>query len=527
MNIGYSDTGGIVSRKQKVIRVFSGFSDGIIGIKSEIEISQTSGLPSIDIIGLCDSSIRESRGRIKAAIIAAGFSMPKGQITINITPAYMHKSGSSFDLAIAIGLLLVSEQVFCPPNISIYAEGELALDGQIKATPGSTVRLNSIANNDSSLFVFFPSEEEDSAKCNSVLGYSVNNLKEVINILNYNCIKPTQYYVNELSLSDDIYQEEIDISLLKGQEKTQRALLIAAAGWHNLLLIGSPGAGKTLAGRILQSLLPPLDVNEIRDVYSIINMCESVDTHITSQRPFRYVHHSITPNRLICNGSNLMPGEIILANRGILFADELCEFNGKVLDLLREPMENRSLTISKGGKTYSFSSNFIFVGATNPCKCGMYMEPGKKCTCSPSLRHRYLNKLSGPFLDRIDLFSELHSINEEALRASLTNRNLHLSYEYKEKIKTVWSICNERYKDYKDKLNNTVNEENLAELFRADKEAIECATNLAKLNGYSARGTNKLLRIGRTIADLSESNDLTKENILEAQLFKNRIINEV
>ncbi|MCQ2534597.1 MAG: YifB family Mg chelatase-like AAA ATPase [Clostridia bacterium] len=512
-----------MSRKQKVIRLYSGFADGVIGIKSEIEISHTSGLPNLDIIGLCDSSIRESRGRIKAALIASGYEMPRGQITVNITPAYMHKSGSAFDLAIAIGLLMVSNQISCKDGLEIYAEGELALDGKVKGTPGSAIRLSSICDNNQNLLVLFPSDEIDSAKCNTINGHAVTCLKEAIYILN-SSLESNSYTINDTN-SENIYESSgIDLSLLKGQEKTQRALLIAASGWHNLLLIGSPGAGKTLAGRILLSLLPPLTKEEIREVYSIINLCESPQTPLTATRPFRYIHQSITPNRLICSGSNLKPGEIILANRGILFADELCEFNTKILDLLREPMENRTLSMSKDGKTHVFSSNFIFIGATNPCKCGMYMEPGKKCSCSPSLRHRYLNKLSGPFLDRIDIFSELHMIDENALKESISSDNLSLSNEYREKVKDVWNICRERHKGHKEFFNSTVKEENLAELFRADKETIECAANLARINGYSARGINKLLRVGRTIADLNGDTDLDKSHLMEAQIFKNRMI---
>lgn len=512
-----------MSRKQKVVRLYSGFADGVIGIKSEIEISHTAGLPNLDIIGLCDSSIRESRGRIRSALIASGFDMPRGQITVNITPAYMHKSGSAFDLAIAIGLLLVSDQITCSESTNIYAEGELALDGKVKATPGSAIRLSSIEKDSNILSVFFPVEEIDSARCNKITGHAVTCLKEATEILN-NSTEAKTYSIDNLDYEASSSNKGIDISLLKGQEKTQRALLVAASGWHNLLLIGSPGAGKTLAGKILLSLLPPLDSNELKNVYQILNLCEAPDVPISTTRPFRYIHQSITPNRLICSGTNLKPGEIILANRGVLFADELCEFSSRILDLLREPMELRTLSMSKDGKTHVFPSNFIFVGATNPCKCGMYMEPGKKCSCSPALRHRYLSKLSGPFLDRIDIFSELHMINDTSLKESVSSNNNKLSEEYQKMVNNVWNICKDRHKGYDDFFNGTVNENNLSELFRADKRTIECAANLACLNGYSARGINKLLRVSRTIADLNGDKDLKESHLMEAQIFKNRMI---
>lgn len=514
-----------MSRQQKTVRIYSGFADGVIGIKSEIEISQTAGLPSFDIIGLCDSSIRESRGRIKAALIASGYDLPRGRITVNITPAYMHKSGSGFDLAIALGLLLVSGQIILHSDNAIYAEGELSLDGLVKATPGSAVRLKQLVH-EPKLITIIPQGEINSAKINSICGFTVNSLSEATQVLANASSVSTHFVLDSDLLSQNVNDNDIDISLLKGQEKTIRALQISASGWHNLLLVGSPGAGKTLAGKILHSLLPPLYPSEINEVYSIYDIWASDGLKLTSDRPFRYIQQNITPNRLICSGTNMKPGEIILANKGILFADELCEFNSGVLDLLREPMENRSIHMTKDGKAYNLQSDFLFIGATNPCKCGMYMEPGKKCICTPSARNRYLNRLSGPFIDRIDLFSELHMIDEQALRASISSKSLNLSQIYREQVSNVWNLCNERYKTYQHKFNGTVEETNLAELFRADSDVIELATKLTSINGYSARGMNKLLRVSRTIADIENSKDIKIQHIQEAQLYKNRIFNQ-
>ncbi|MCQ2482142.1 MAG: ATP-binding protein [Clostridia bacterium] len=514
-----------MSRKQNVIRLYSGFADGAIAVKSEIEISQTSGIPNFDIIGLCDSSIRESRGRIRAAINASGFVMPKGQITVNISPAYMHKSGSAFDLAIAIGLLIVSNQLSLPTGTDIYAEGELSLDGKVKSTPGSAIRFR-LLNNTNNLRIVFPLTETDSARINSIEGYPVSTLKEAVETLSLPVFPSRKFILNNTENIFTPCEEDTDISILKGQEKTVRALLIAAAGWHNLLLVGSPGAGKTLAGRILHSLLPPLYPEEIEEVYSVRNMYSDSNLLLSSQRPYRYIHQLIAPNKLICNGLNMSPGELLLANRGILFADELCEFSGRIIDLLREPMEDNRINILKDGQTYTFNSNFIFIGATNPCKCGMYMEPSHKCSCTPGARHRYLSKLSGPFLDRIDLFSELHMIDEKALKNSVKNNSENKSPEYRKKVSEVWEICKERYKAYPDKNNGTVIEDNLTELFRVNSNALESAVKLSTINGYSARGINRLLRVSRTIADLNNDKDVENKHVMEAQLYKNRIFNQ-
>ncbi len=514
-----------MSRKQNVIRLYSGFADGAIAIKSEIEISQTSGIPNFDIIGLCDSSIRESRGRIRAAINASGFVMPKGQITVNISPAYMHKSGSAFDLAIAIGLLIVSNQLNLPSNTDIYAEGELSLDGKVKSTPGSAVRFR-LLNKNNNMRIVFPTSETDSARINSVEGYPVTTLKEAAEILSLPVFPCKKFSLSDIENTFMPCEEDTDISILKGQDKTVRALLIAASGWHNLLLVGSPGAGKTLAGKILHSLLPPLNPEEIEEVYSVRNMYSDTNLILSSQRPYRYIHQLTSPNKLICSGSNMKPGELLLANRGILFADELCEFSGRIVDLLREPMENNKISMLKDGQTYTFNSNFIFIGATNPCKCGMYMEPGHKCSCTPGARQRYLSKLSGPFIDRIDIFSELHMIDEKALKNTIRNKSENKSPEYRKKVSEVWEICKERYRDYPDKNNGTVIEDNLAELFRVDSAALEIAVKLSTVNGYTARGINRLMRVSRTIADLNNDKDVESKHVMEAQLYKNRIFNQ-
>ena len=504
-----------MATKPNVARLYSCFATGADSTVALIEVSISPGIPSFSVIGLCDSSIRESQGRLISAFKSTGFSMPKGHITIGISPAYMRKTGTNFDLPMALGILFASGQLYLPPDAKIYAEGELSLSGDLKGTPGACIRLNTVRNE---IFDYkiIPVSESSSAGMIGFKGHGINSLSELSSIFDGNG------YV-ESGFDFDIRKSEsdfIDISALKGQEKTKRALLIAAAGFHNILLMGSPGSGKTMAGKILSGILPKLSPSELSDVYSIKELVDGESTAISDERPVRIIGPNITVGKLLGNAVSLTPGEMALANHGILFADELPLFKTEVLDFLRTPLEERKVHLMKKGNLYSFDSNFIFLGTGNPCKCGLYYEGNGKCRCSEGDVNRYLFKIKGPFLERIDIVSEVRSIASDDMASIYIDKESCESPEYRKTVEECWNIAHERYgADY---LNGTFPEGDFRDAMRIPEEAVKRASELSNRGFFSARGFTRLVRVARTIADIKGTKDISTDDIEEASQFRMR-----
>lgn len=511
-----------MTKRFSIAKIYSCFVEGCNGVITQIEVSISQGLPSFDIIGLCDSSIRESRGRIKSSLKACGFALPNGHITVSISPSYIRKSGSGFDLPIALGILIASEQLKISSNMRIFATGELTLDGQICSTPGSVIRLNSSSSEDFDLRII-PEEERSAAACSNVEVMCEATLKALVDRLSGNSITRQRFVLNK-SLCIENEDDYIDFSLLKGQEKTSRAMVLAVSGWHNLLLIGSSGCGKTLAANIMHGLMPKLSVDELREVYAIHNAA-GIANDISPElynRPFRIITPQITIPKLLGNPSNNKPGEVSLASNGILFMDEMCEFSTRIIDSLREPIEDGHVLIHKDGRTIEYPSEFLFVGATNPCKCGMYLESPSKCTCSNAVRKNYLNRISAPMLDRIDIVSEMYQVDQKGLTQIATEESKQQTREIKALINQCWHRQKERYRMAGDAslFNGTYKGNNEAEVFRASNSVISRAIDISSVGGYSVRGMKKLIRVGRTIADLDDRDDMKESDILEAACFK-------
>ncbi len=502
-----------MASKPNVARLYSCFASGADSTVAMIEVSISPGIPTFSVIGLCDSSIKESQGRLISAFKSSGFNMPKGHITIGISPAYMRKTGSGFDLPMALGILFASGQLYLPPDSRIYAEGELTLGGEIKGTPGSCIRLKTVRD---MIFDYkiIPAGEACSAGLAGFTGQGIARLTDLNDIFDGNQYKESGFEFGTKS-SDG---EFIDISMLKGQEKTKRALLISAAGFHNILLMGSPGCGKTMAGRILSGLLPKLNRDELADVYSMKELIEGEESVPCDDRPVRVVGPNITVGKLLGNAVTISPGEMALANHGILFADELPLFKTEVLDFLRKPLEERRVHLMKKGNLYSFDSDFIFLGTGNPCKCGMMFEPGNKCKCSAPEIRRYLSKISGPFMERIDIFSEMRTISGNDMASIYTDDACGESAEYRKIVERCWQIARERYGG--NCLNATFPEDDIRDSMRIPSGVIKYASEMSDKGYFSARGFTRILRVARTIADIREARDISEDDVAEAVQYR-------
>ena len=503
----------------QVSKVYSCFNDGTGAVLSEIEVSVTPGIPTFSVLGLCDSSIREAQGRLHSALAVSGFKMPKGHVTVSISPAYMKKSGSGFDLPIALGILFASSQLPEPPGKRVYAEGELSLKGEIKATPGCVKRLVCMRQVGFDIKII-PEEEERSAAVAGYRGALVSSLSEARSVFGLK-----GYCERVLAFACGSQGEDpVDISLLKGQEKAKRAIILSAAGFHNILLVGSPGSGKTMAGRILTGLIPPLYPEEIPEVYALTEAVEGDGAEPTDTRPCRYAGPAISVSGLLGNSSNLAPGELALADHGVLLADELCEYKPEVLEALRQPLEDREIRLTKSGKTFVYPARFIFAGTANPCKCGLYLEPGRKCRCTPGARKRYMGKLSGPLLDRIDIVSEMTSISGADMASICENSISDETVRIRNAVAECWERQHERYRELGCRLlNATVRAENPAEAMRIPQKVAQYASELSEKGFFSARGFTGVLRVARTIADLDGREDVGERDVSEAAIYRTKL----
>lgn len=505
-----------MASKPNVARLYSCFAAGTDTTVNLIEVAISPGIPTFSVIGLCDSSIRESEGRLRSAFKSAGFAMPKGHITIGISPAYMRKTGSGFDLPMALGILFASGQLYLPPEAKIYAEGELTLGGELKGTPGAGIRLKSVRDMDFE-YKIIPLSESCSAGIAGFSGQAITALSELSDIFDGNNYHEGLFCNNSHNSPSNI----IDISMLKGQEKAKRALLISAAGFHNILMMGSPGSGKTMAGKILSGILPPLNSDELADVYSLKELVEGESAELSVDRPVRIIGPNISVSKLLGDSVSVRPGELALANHGILFADELPLYNTSVIDFLRKPLEDRKVNLLRKGCRYSFDSNFIFLGTGNPCRCGLLYERNGRCRCTDVQIKKYQSKITGPFMERIDLFAEMRSIDADKLASIYDGSCESESIRYREEVERCWNIQHERYG--KDHLNATFPDENIMELLKVPSDVLSYASELSEKGFFSARGFTRLLRVARTIADLNGAADVSADDVSEAAQFRLRI----
>ncbi len=491
---------------------------GIFGIDSymiEIEADVSGGLPAFDIVGLPDAAVKESRDRVRAAIKNCGFKFPVGHITVNLAPADRKKEGSLYDLPVLLAILKASGQLKCDFEDSILL-GEVALDGKIRGVNGVlaiaiTARENGIKN----IFVPFENAAE-AAVIEGINVFGVDNLKQLLDHLNgVSLIEKTP--LTEIS---DSFSENIpDFSDVKGQLAAKKALEVAAAGGHNLIMVGSPGSGKSMLAKRLPGILPEMTFEESIETTKIHSVAGvlSKDKPFVTARPFRSPHHTVSAAGIAGGGTVPKPGEISLAHNGVLFLDELPEFKRDVMEAMRQPLEDCKVTISRVAGSLTYPSSIMLVAAMNPCPCGFFGHPTKQCTCSQNSVHRYLGKISGPMLDRIDIHIEVPPVEYAALNSDTKEET---SAEIRDRVNKARKIQTERYKGTGITCNARLTPAMLKKYCVMSDEASKYLALSFERLGMSARAYDRILKVARTVADLAGSEIIEKEHIFSAISFR-------
>ena len=484
----------------------------------EAEIDVINSLPNISIVGLPDNAVSEAKERIRSAIKNSGFTFPRGRVVINLAPADIKKEGTYFDLPMAVGILL-EEGLIETENIKNCAFiGELSLDGSLRAVNGILPLVSELESKNIET-IFVPQENAKEAALTgggNIIG--INHLRDIVSHFTDSPIPPTKVDIQEyLNSQEDDYI--YDFKDVKGQEKAKKALEIAAAGGHNLLMTGSPGSGKTLMAKCIPSILPPLELSEafeLTKIYSIAGLL-SPDKPLMNKRPFRTVHHTASANGIIGGGINPKPGEITLAHRGVLFLDEMVEFPRNVLETLRQPLEDGEIVISRTKMSIKYPAHFMLVGAMNPCPCGFLGDKEKQCTCSDTQIQRYQSRLSGPLLDRIDLVITVPRLTTDEL---IQKGESEPSAKIRERIVRARKIQTQRYKNDGILTNSELTTKLIKKYCVLSDKCTEILKFAAQKYNLSGRKYNRILKLARTIADLDNSENITELHISQALQYK-------
>lgn len=491
---------------------------GIDGYVVEVETDISSGIPAFDIVGLGDAAIREARERVRSAIKNAGYEFPIRRITMNLAPANLKKEGSSFDLAIALGVLASTGAMNLKnTNHSLFI-GELSLDGEIKPVRGVLpiavcARQNGIHN-----LVLPEANAEEASVVKELNIIPVKNLRETVAFINEESdIKPFECaddYMNSGKVEYDV-----DFADVKGQENVKRALEVAASGGHNCIMIGAPGCGKTMLARRLPTILPSMtfeEALEVTKIHSIAGILPRGMPLITT-RPFRCPHHTISDTGLVGGGSVPKPGEISMAHYGVLFLDELPEFSKKSLEVLRQPLEDGNITISRVSASLTYPAKTTLICAANPCKCGRFLDSSGQCTCTPKQIQQYLGRLSGPLLDRMDIHIEVASVKYRELDSGLAGDT---SAAIRERVENTRRIQLDRYKGMRIYSNSQLQPAMLNKFCRLDVKCRDILRNAFDKLGMSARAHSRILKVSRTIADMDGSEDIRPVHLAEAIQYR-------
>jgi magnesium chelatase family protein len=501
-------------------RVFSAAVVGVDGREIEIEVNTGPGEPSIIVVGLPDTAVKESKDRVIAALSNSGYRWPRKRTTVNLAPADIRKQGPSFDLPIALGMIATDKGEDLPRLGRCSVAGELALTGEVRPIKGALPLTLEARARGKKAVILPAANAREASIVEGIDVYGVKNLREAYAFLSKaEELKPTRHIPQEEQ--SGLHRGEVDFSEVRGQHLVKRAVEVAVAGGHNLLLIGPPGSGKSMLSRRIPTIMPPMTLEEAIETTKIHSVCGLLSSSeaLVSRRPFRDPHHTISDIGLLGGTANITPGEVSLAHHGVLFLDELPEFRRSTLEVLRQPLEDGRVTISRASGTMTFPSDFMLVAAMNPCPCGFHGDPKRECRCSPGQVERYRRRISGPLLDRIDLHVEAPAVEYRDLSAGPPGES---SATIRERILRSREIQKNRFSKSRRKTaeNARMSHSQLKEHCGLDASGNEVLKTAMQDLNFSARAYDRILKVARTIADLSASETIGTDHLLEALSYR-------